>query len=187
MKWILPITLWAASAGLLRADVIQSLSIDLSALHAGSVLSGSVVLQNPLVLGDSVQIPLTFSDPADYSPTSLLATLSVTNGVPEDQFRFSDITFTELVHNKTYTLSVHGAAVCPIDFPCEATGRYEANSPPAFSGSYTVANEAAPSGVPEPAYGWLVSGLGLGVVLGRRLLSGRRGLEPRTNPTAHCL
>jgi len=100
------------------------------------------------MLGDSVQIPLFFSDPGDYSPSTLTTTLSVTNGTPNDQFRFSTISFTYLANNTTYFLDVHGAASCVVDFPCQATGRYEANSPPAFSGTYTVTSAPAP--VPEP-------------------------------------
>jgi hypothetical protein len=133
-------------------------------------LSGSVVLPSPLMLGDSIQIPLTFSDPANYSPTSLNVTLEVTNGVPDDQFRFADFSFTNLADNKVYTLSVHGAAACAVDFPCHATGRFEANSPPAFSSEYTVISAA----IPEPRYSVLV--LGILAVLGatRRFSRQRR-------------
>src|SRR5262245_956076 len=100
------VLLFSTCAALMRADVIQTLSIDLSALHPGSVLSGSVILQNPLMLGDSAVIPLSFTDPSDYSPTMLATTLSVTAGTPDDQFRFSDISFTNLANNKTYNLMV---------------------------------------------------------------------------------
>ena len=169
MKRRMPVLLFVACSGLMHAAVIQTLSFDLSALHAGSILSGSVNLQNPLMLGDSTQIPLTFSDPADFSPTTVLATLSVTNGVPNDQFRFSNVSFTYLANNKTYNLTVFGAASCVVDFPCQATGGYQANSPAAFSGTYTVTSAAAPAPVPEPSYGLLVSGLVTSLVLGRRL------------------
>ena len=153
------IILLAAFPGLTRAAVIESLSIDLSFLHPGSVLSGSAILQNPLMLGDSAQIPLTFTDPADYSPSALTTTLSVTAGTPLDQFRFSTIVFTNLANNKTYNLTVVGAAQCAVDFPCQATGGFQANSPPAFSGTYTITAVAAASAVPEPTYGLLIAGL----------------------------
>ena len=166
-----PIVLLVACSGLMHASVIQSLRIDLGNLHLGSVLSGSVVLPSPLMLGDSAQIPLTFSNPTDYSPASLTATLEVTNGTPEDQFRFLDLSFTNLADGKVYILSVHGAAACPIDFPCQATGRFEANSPPAFSGEYTVTS--APAAVPEPGYSLLMPGI-LAVLAGSRRLSRQR-------------
>ncbi len=168
---LLPAVLLVASAGLAQADTIQSISIDLSVLNPGSILSGSVTLSTPLMLGDSVLIPLTFSDPADYSPTNLSTTLSVTNGVPTDQFRFSTITFTNLANNKTYNLNVVGAATCAVDFPCTATGGFEANSPPAFSGTYTVtAGPSTAPGVPEPSYAFLVSGAIAAFALRRKLV-----------------
>jgi hypothetical protein len=160
----------------MQADVIQSISIDLSPLNPGSILSGSVTLSNPLTLGDSVSIPLSFSDPEHYDPTSLTTMLSVTSGVPEDQFRFSTITFTNLVNNKVYNLEVRGAASCAVDFPCEATGGFQANDPPAFTGTYMVSSAAAPSGVPEPTYGLLVGGLLTTLAFGRRILRAGRAL-----------
>lgn len=159
VKRFLPVILLAASGSLLHASTIQTLSIDLAPLHAGSILSGSVILQNPLMLGDSAQIPLSFTDPSDYSPTSLTTTLSVTNGVPNDQFRFDTISFLNLANNVTYNLVVRGAASCAVDFPCQATGGYEANSPPAFTGTYTITTAAAPAAVPEPSYTLLISGV----------------------------
>jgi hypothetical protein len=173
-KRFLPFILLAASGSLLHASTIQTISIDLAALHAGSVLSGSVILQNPLMLGDSVQIPLSFTDPSDYSPTSLTTTLSVTNGTPNDQFRFDTISFLNLANSKTYNLVVRGAASCAVDFPCQATGGYEANSPPAFSGTYTITAAAAPASVPEPSYTLLVSGFLATFAFGRRLFGCKR-------------
>jgi hypothetical protein len=61
---------------------------------------------------------------------------------------------------------VRGAASCVVDFPCQATGGYEANSPPAFSGTYTIT--AAPATVPEPTYTLVVSGLVTIFAAGRR-------------------
>lgn len=168
VKRCLPALLCLAFCGVVHASTIQTLSIDLSPLHAGSILSGSVILQNPLALGDSTLINLTFSDPADYSPAIITATLSVTNGVPNDQFRFSNVSFTNLANNKIYNLSVVGAASCVVDYPCQATGGYQANSPAAFSGTYTVTSSAAPTSVPEPAYGLLTVGLVTGLAVIRR-------------------
>jgi len=170
IKRLLPAILLAAG-GLMHASTIQTLSINLAPLHPGSVLSGSVTLQNPLALGDSVVIPLSFTDPADYSPNTVTTTLSVTNGTPTDQFRFSTIIFTNLADNKTYNLVVRGAAQCAVDFPCQATGGYEANSPPAFSGTYTITAAAAPVAVPEPSYALLVLGLVTTFAFGRRLFA----------------
>lgn len=163
------VSLFAIFSSLTYANAIESISIDLSSLHPGSVLSGSVMLANPLGLGDSALIPLSFSDPSDYRPDSLTTTLSVINGVPLDQFRFSTITFTNLANNKTYNLTVRGAAQCVTDFPCQATGGFQANDPPAFFGTYTIS--AALAGVPEPGYGWLSGGLGLVLAAVRRRLS----------------
>ena len=170
------IALLAISAGLSQAGVIQTISFDLSALHTGSTLSGSVILQNPLALGDSVVIPLTFSDPSDYTPTSLSTTLTVTQGVTLDQFRFSAITFTNLIsavnpalNNKVYTLTVKGAAQCVVDFPCTATGGFQANDPAAFTGTYTVTSAtASTTPTPEPAYGLVLGGALTALGLARR-------------------
>lgn len=172
MKRFLPLLMFTGCAGIMHAAVIQSISIDLSPLHPGSVLSGAVTLANPLVLGSSVQIPLTFSDPADYSPTNLTTTLSVTSGTPNDQFRFSPISFTNLANSKMYNLAVVGAASCAVDFPCQAIGGVQANSPPAFSTTYTVSASAATT-VPEPGYGLLVCGVVTAFAVRRRLLRAR--------------
>ena len=168
------IALLTVSAGLTQAGVIQSISFDLSALHAGSTLSGSVILQNPLALGGSVVIPLMFSDPSDYNPTSLSTTLTVTQGPTLDQFRFSAITFTNLIsavnpalNNKSYTLIVRGAAQCVIDFPCTATGGFQANDPAAFIATYTVTSAATPT--PEPTYGFVLGGAIAVLGVARRL------------------
>ena len=177
VKRFLPVILLAASGGLLHASTIQTISINLAPLHPGSVLSGSVTLQNPLVLGDSVLIPLSFTDPLDYSPSTLTTTLSVTAGTPADQFRFSTITFTNLADNKTYNLVVRGAASCAVDFPCQATGGYEANSPPAFSGTYTIT--AAPVAVPEPSNTLLVLGLVTTFAFGRRFFAFEQSTHAR--------
>lgn len=67
---------------------------------------------------------------------------------------------------KVYNLMVTGQAQCATNFPCQATGGYEANNPPAFTGSYTVSATAAP----EPATGLLVSVL-IGAIAVRRRLS----------------
>jgi hypothetical protein len=169
IKRFLPVILLAAFGGLLHASTIQTISIDLTPLHAGSVLSGSVILQNPLMLGDSALIALSFTDPADYSPNNLTTTLSVTNGTPNDQFRFSTITFTNLANNKVYNLDVRGAASCAVDFPCQATGGYQANDPAAFTGTYSITTAAAPTAVPEPSYTFLLSGLAVTFALARRV------------------
>jgi hypothetical protein len=104
----------------------------------------------------------------------LTTTLSVTNGVPNDQFRFDTISFLNLFNNQTYNLVVRGAASCAVDFPCQATGGYEANSPPAFSGTYTITTAAAPATVPEPSYALLVSGFLVTFAFRRRLFGFRR-------------
>ena len=165
----------AVSAGLAHAGFMQSISIDLSALHPGSILSGSVILQSPPTVGTTVNIPLTFSDPTSYNLAALATTLTVTNGSTVDQFRFSPIAFMNLLssvnpalNNKTYTLTVRNAAQCAVDFPCTATGGFQANDPAAFFGYYTVTS--APFSAPEPGYAILVGGLLTALACGRRLL-----------------
>lgn len=110
MKFFLPSALLIASVGLMHAAVIETLSIDLSPLHAGSLLQGSVTLASPPMPGDSTPIALSFTDPADYSPTSLMGTLVFGNGIGANiTFRFSTLTFTNLANNATVNFVGEGS------------------------------------------------------------------------------
>ncbi len=177
MKQILLASLLIAGAGLTKAGVIETLSIDLSPYHAGSVLSGSAFLAGPLQVGDSTPITLTFSDPSDYSPTSLTTTLSVTSGGIGEAERFSLLTFTDLSNNSTIDLMVKAPAQCvvsgsnPTGVPCVANGLWQDHDPARFSGSYTVTAADVP--VPEPSYGFLMLGLSAAFGIGRKLIRTR--------------
>jgi hypothetical protein len=53
MKPIFLCALLTAGAGFTQAAIIESISLDLSALHAGSTLSGTFTLSNSPVAGDT--------------------------------------------------------------------------------------------------------------------------------------
>jgi hypothetical protein len=166
MKNFLPIVFLIASAGLTRASIIETISLDLSNLHAGSMLSGSFTLPDAPVVGDTSPVLLSFSDPSDYTPTSLTATITIGSGTTGDTVRFSDLIFTNPTGNsftKNVDLMVSGAAQCA-SFPCTATGGFEDGDPAAFRGTYTI----EPAAVPEPGYGVLFPVLLVGLALGRR-------------------
>ena len=80
MKPVLPFALLIAGAGLMQAAIVQTISLDLSPLHAGSTLSGTFSLSDSPMPGDTAPVLLSFSDPSDYTPTSLMATITVING-----------------------------------------------------------------------------------------------------------
>lgn len=166
LKSLLVCVFAVVGAGLAHASIIEKISIDLSTLHAGSTLSGTFSLNDVPKVGDTAPVLLTFSDPANYTPTSLSATISITSGGIGDAVRFSALSFTNpsgLSTLKNINLTVAGAAQCT-SYPCTATGRFEDGSPAAFSGSYTI----TPAAVPEPGTGamFLLSFAGL-VMMGR--------------------
>jgi hypothetical protein len=152
LKRTLPLALLIAGAGLMRASVIETISISLSPLHAGSTLSGTFTLPDTITFGDTAPVLLSFSDPADYVPTSLMATITIGNGTPSGySVDFSTLTFTNLsgvttpVDTKDVDLMGFDLATCA-SFPCTATGGVEDRSPSVFTSSYTI----APAAVPEP-------------------------------------
>jgi hypothetical protein len=70
---------------------------DLSALHAGSTLSDTFTISDTPLIGDTAPVILAFGDPADDSPISLLAMITVTNGTPTGYaVLFSELIFTNL-------------------------------------------------------------------------------------------
>lgn len=160
MKSFLPAVLLVAGAGLMRASIIESISFDLSDLHAGSTLSGTFTLPDTVTVGDTAPVLLSFSDPSDYSPMSLSATISIGSGTADPYtVDFSEISFTNLsgsttpINTKNVNLMAAGMAQCP-SFPCTSSGRFEDDSPDVFAASYTVA--AVESTVPEPSDGLLL-------------------------------
>jgi hypothetical protein len=172
MKKFLPCILLIATAGLMRASIVESISFDLSNLHPGSTLSGTFTLADSPVAGDTAPVLLSFSDPQNYSPTSVNATITIGSGTfLAFTVGFSDIVFTNPSGNmftRNNDLMPRGMAQCA-SFPCTATGGFEDNNPPAFTSTYTI----TPAPVPEPAYGLLLPVLLASFVLARRVVAAK--------------
>lgn len=184
MKMVLPFTLLIAGAGLVQAATIQTISLDLSPLHAGSSLSGTFTLSDSPMPGDTAPVLLSFSDPSNYTPTSLTATITILSGTPSGYaVDFSDLTFTNLsgvvspINTRDVNLMRFFFAVCS-SFPCTATGLFEDRSPAVFSSTYTITPE-----IPEPGYALLVPMLLTAIVLGRRLVRPTRTDRPYQRST----
>ena len=172
MKTFLPCALLIAGAGLMQASIIESISLNLSSLHAGSILSGTFTLSNSPIVGDTAPALLSFSDPSDYSPMSLMATITIESGTPSGfAVDFSDLIFTNLsgtvtpINTRDVDLMRFAFANCA-SFPCTATGGFQDRSPAVFTSTYTI----APAAVPEPGYGQLVPILLMIICFGRRLV-----------------
>jgi hypothetical protein len=172
MKIVLPFALLIAGAGLMQADIIETISLDLSPLHAGSTLSGTFALPNAPIAGDTAPVLLSFSDPSDYLPTSLMSTITVQSGLPSGfTVAFSPLVFTNLsgtvtpINTRDVNLMPFDFAACA-SFPCTATGLFQDRSPAVFSSTYTI----APTSVPEPGYALLFPMLLMAIVFGRRLV-----------------
>ncbi len=170
MKRFLPCALLILAAGTVQASILESITFDLSTLHAGSALSGTFALSNSPTAGDTASAQLSFSDPADYIPSSLTATIRIGSGtILAYTVGFDTITFINPSGNtftKNVNLMPNGMAQCA-SFPCTATGGFADGSPPAFTATYKIAPAAAT--IPEPGYGGLlVAILLLSFVLRRR-------------------
>ena len=116
---------------------------------------------------------LTFSDPADYTPTSLAATITIENGTPSGfAVDFSPLTFTNLsgvvtpIDTRDVSLTRFAFAQCA-SFPCTASGGFQDRTPAVFTSTYTIAPAAA---VPEPGYFLLVPIVLMAIVFGRRVI-----------------
>lgn len=153
----------------MQASILETISFDLSSLHAGSTLSGTFTLPDVVTAGITAPVTLTFSDPADYSPTSLMGSISIGSGtILAYTVFFSVPEFMNPSGNSfdlTNNLMPAGVAQCA-SFPCSATGRFQDNNPPAFTATYTIAPVA--TATPEPGYGLLIPVALLGFVVGRR-------------------
>ena len=179
MRMFLPFTLLIASAGLMQADIIESISLDLSPLHAGSTLSGTFTLSNTPMAGDTAPALLSFSDPSNYTPTSLTTTISIESGTPSGfAVVFSPLMFTNLsgsvtpINTRDVLLTPFAFAMCA-SFPCTATGGFQDRSPAVFTSKYTI----TPSAVPEPGYGPLALISLTAIAFGRRRLQKSTGLR----------
>ncbi|HZS57337.1 MAG TPA: hypothetical protein VFA65_23260, partial [Bryobacteraceae bacterium] len=171
MRIFLPLALLVAGAGLTQAAIIESISLDLSAVHAGSTLSGTFTLSDSPMAGDTAPVLLSFSDPSDYTPTSLTATISIISGTPSGlAVDFSPLTFTNLsgsvtpIDTRDISLARTAFARCT-SFPCTTSGLFQDRTPAVFTAAYTIAPVAA---VPEPAYGWLAAVFLSTIVFARR-------------------
>ena len=172
MKIVLPFTLLIAGAGFMQASIIEKISLDLSPLHAGSILSGTFTLSNSPMVGDTAPVLLSFSDPSNYSPTSLTSTITISTGTPSGYaVTFSTLSFTNLngattpIDTRDVLLTPYAFAMCA-SFPCTATGGFQDRSPAVFTSTYTI----SPVTVPEPGYALLMLPLLIAIVFGRRLL-----------------
>jgi hypothetical protein len=172
MKLFLPFAFIIAGAGLMQASTIEMISFDLSSLHPGSTLSGTFTLPDSPIAGDTAPVVLSFSDPADYSPTSLMATITIGSGTPSGfTVLFSELTFTNLsgstgmVDTKDVDLTGFGFANCTA-FPCTASGGLQDRSPSVFKSTYTI----SPVATPEPSYALSFPILLMGMVFARRLV-----------------
>ncbi len=174
MKAVLPFLLLIAGAGMTQAAIIETISFDLSSLHAGSTLSGTFTLSDSPIIGDTAPVLLTFSDPSDYSPTSLTSTITISNGTPSGYaVLFSALSFTNLsgvttpINTRDVSLTGFAFAKCS-SFPCTASGGLQDRNPPVFTSTYTISPAAA--AVPEPSYALLFPMLLTAVVFGRRFV-----------------
>ncbi len=176
MTAVLPIALLIAGAGVMQASIIETISLDLSPLHAGSILSGRFTLPDSPAPGDTAPVTLSFSDPSDYTPASLSSTISILSGTPSGfAVDFSALAFTNLsgtvtpINTRDVDLMRFAFAVCA-SFPCTATGRFQDRSPAVFSSTYTI----TPTTIPEPKYVLLVTMLLMAIVFGQRLVGQER-------------
>jgi hypothetical protein len=172
MKILLPCALSIASAGLMQASIIETISFNLSALHAGSTLSGTFTLSNSPLVGDTAPVTLTFSDPSDYSSTPPSTTITIASGTPSGfAVLFTELTFTNLsgtttpIDTKDVDLTGFAFAKCA-SFPCSSSGGFQDRSPAVFTSSYTI----APVTTPEPNFALLIPVLLTGMFFGRRLV-----------------
>ena len=156
----------------MQASIIETISFNLSDLHAGSTLSGTFTLPNSPMAGDTAPVQLSFSDPSDYSPISLGATITIETGTPSGfAVSFSDLTFTNLsgsatpIDTKDVDLTGFNFARCA-SFPCTANGGFEDRSPAVFTSTYTI----SPVATPEPRFTLLIPILLIGMVFARRLV-----------------
>jgi len=156
----------------MQASIIETISFNLSALHAGSTLSGTFTLSNSPMVGYTAPVVLSFSDPSDYTPISLATTITIEGGTPSGfAVLFSGLTFTNLsgvttpIDTKDVDLTGFGFAQCA-SFPCTASGGIQDRSPAVFTSTYTI----SPVATPEPGFTLLVPILLTGMVFARRLV-----------------
>ena len=162
-------------ATLTKADIIETISLDLSALNPGSTLSGSFALPDSPPYPGTAPVTLSFSDPSDYSPTSLTTTIST--GVvyfgPVNFFDpaiFMETGYTGPEEIEVGTVGYGAAPAICYTFPCTSQGSFLivglTGAVPHTYAEFTI----TPTPVPEPRYALLVPLLFLGIIFGRSLL-----------------
>jgi hypothetical protein len=172
---VLLVVLPIAGAGLAKADTIETITFNLSDLHAGSTLSATFDVPAAIGTGVTLDVTFSFSDPSDYAegsltgPTggTLAGTVSIDPNAPISNYivNFSVPVFynpTGNTFDKENDLSEDGLAQCA-SFPCTATGQFE-DSQAFANGVYTI----APAATPEPRYGLLIPVLFAGFVFRQR-------------------
>ncbi len=176
MKSAVLAVLALTGASLTLAATIETISFNLSPLHAGSILTGTFTLPDVPLGGNTASVSFSFSDPQNYSPVALATTLSVISGTPSGYaIDFSPLSFTNLsgiatpINTRDVSLTRTAFAVCT-SFPCSATGLFQDRNPAVFTSMYTI----APLPVPEPSYALLVLVLAA-LLLGRRLIGRQIG------------
>jgi hypothetical protein len=174
MTLVFPLALLIAGSALSQAAIVQTISLDLSPLNPGSTLSGTFTLSDSPAVGDTAPAVLAFSDPQNYAPTSLLTTITISDGTPTGfAVIFSTLQFTNLngvaglPNTRDVILTPFAFAMCD-SFPCTAQGGFQDRSPAVFQSTYTIAPAPA---VPEPSYA--VPLLIATVVFGRRFVRTR--------------
>src|SRR5581483_1047612 len=136
-------------------------------------------LSNAPQVGDTAPVLLSFSDPTDYSPTSLNATISIETGTPSGfAVDVSPLTFTNLsgvttpINTRDISITTRTPVAMCASFPCTSPGGWQDRSPVVFQGTYNI----TPAAVPEPGYGLLLAMSLTALVFGRlRLRPGRPG------------
>lgn len=171
MKYALLLSLLVSAGGLMQASIVETISLNLSDLNSGSTLSGTFTLPNTVMVGDTAPVTLTFSDPGDYSPASVGATITIESGTPSGfAIDFTELTFTNLngvatpIDTKDVDITRTAFAKCT-SFPCSTSGLFEDRSPAVFTAAYTITPAVA--AVPEPGYALLVL-MALGAIFGVR-------------------
>jgi hypothetical protein len=181
----------AAVPGARATPITYSITIDLSSFHPGSSYSGSVTVPDVLLTGESAPITLFASPAAQYSPSSILNTVSIGTG----PFGFNSVfinplVFTDTSTSLTYDFIVNGAAHCDVEtnpngVPCQTSGQLIGNNPNG-GGVLSYMVSIAPAAVPEPAMGLPLLMLGAAGIFFRRRSQKKTFCNASGGPLEHA-